>query len=155
MTPGMIRELQNISQQHVDNLVGNVFAELDKLKADIQAVNKSRPDPDLLIKNIEPFTYFEFIALACHRLRGKWKRANDAVKTLEKRRNEWNTVISAALFHARNDLTKLEKGSAEYDAQIDKILALLDMLSLTFRPLAGPNAQWVAITAATIGTSTQ
>ena len=36
MTPDMMNELRTVSQQTVDNLVGNVFSELDKLKHDIQ-----------------------------------------------------------------------------------------------------------------------
>lgn len=155
MTPEMSRELQTISQQQVDNLVGNVFAALDKLKADIQEASRTRPDPDILINNTEPFKYFEFLALACYRMRGKWKRANEAAKTLEKRRVEWNTVISASLVHARNDLAGMDKGNPDYEAQVDKVLALIDMLAMTFRPLSGPNAQWIAVTAAMVGTGTQ
>ena len=155
MTPEMSKELQNISQQHVDNLVGNVLAELDKIKADIQAVSTTRPDPDILINNAEPFKYFEFLAIACFRLRGKWKRANEATKTLEKRRTEWNTVISAALVHARRDLASMEKGSSDYEDQVNKVMSLVDLLAMTFRPLFGPNAQWVAVTAAMVGTGYQ
>lgn len=155
MTPQMSKELQNISQQHVDNLIGNVLAELDKMKADIQAVSNTRPDPDVMINNPEPFKYFEFLAIACFRLRGKWKRANEAAKTLEKRRTEWNTVISAALVHARRDLSNMEKGSSAYEAQVGKVLSLVDLLAMTFRPLSGPNAQWVAVTAAMVGTGYQ
>ena len=155
MTPEMIDELRNISQQHVDNLVGNVFSELDKLKRDIQERNRSRPDPDLLIEKSAPFLYFEFLAIACFRLRGKWKRANDALKTLEKRRGEWNTVISAALVHAQRDLDVMESGSEDYDNQIQRILKLIELLGMTFRPVAGPNANWVAVTAASVGAGKQ
>lgn len=154
MTPDMMNELRTIPQQHVDNLLGNVFSELDKLKKEIQERSRTRPDADLLISNAEPFTYFEFLAVACYRLRGKWKRANEGLKTLEKRRLEWNTVISAALVHARNDLVAAEKGSEEYNAQMDKIVRLIEMLAMTFRPVNGPTAGWVAVTAATVGTTT-
>ena len=152
MTPEMIKELQTVSQQQVDHLAGHVFAELDKLRADMQAVSKSRPDTDILIENREPFQYFEFIALASYRLRGKWKRANEAAKALEKRRVEWDIMISAALLHTRHELTQMEKGTPDYEAHFEKIISLIDMLAMTFRPVAGPNAQWVAVTAATIGT---
>jgi hypothetical protein len=155
MTPDMIKELQTISPQHVDNLVGNVLAELDKLKQQIQAKDRTRPDADLLIQKAAPFRYLEFLAIACFRLRGKWKRASEAQRTLEQRRGEWNTVISAALVHARNDIAGLEKGSDAYGEQIDRILALVDLLSMTFRPLNGPNAGWIAVTAATVGAGTQ
>ena len=155
MTPEMIDELQNISQQHVDNLVGNVFSELDKLKRDIQERNRSRPDPDLLIEKSAPFLYFEFLAIACFRLRGKWKRANEALKTLEKRRGEWNTVISAALVHAQRDLADMESGSEDYDKQVQRILKLVELLGMTFRPVAGPNANWVAVMAASVGAGRQ
>ena len=155
MTPEMSNELQNVSQQHVDNLVGNVFAALDKLKQDIQAKSRSRPDADLLISNSEPFTYFEFLAIACFRLRGKWKRANEALKTLEKRRAEWNVVITAALIHTQSDLVEHEKGSEAYERDLERVIKLIDLLAQTFRPVAGPNAQWVAVTAATIGAGRQ
>ena len=155
MTPEMIDELRNVSQQHVDNLVGNVFSELDKLKRDIQERNRSRPDPDLLIEKSAPFLYFEFLAIACFRLRGKWKRANDALKTLEKRRGEWNTVVSAALVHAQRDLDGMEAGSEDYNKQIERILKLIELLGMTFRPVAGPNANWVAVTAASVGAGQQ
>ncbi len=155
MTPDIATELQTISRQHVDNLLGNVFAELDKLKADIREHSATRPDPDILINGIEPFTYFEFLAVACYRLRGTWKRAGEALKTLERRRSEWNTVISAALVHARNDLAAMEKGSAAYDEQVERIMKLVELLAMTFRPVAGPNAQWVGVLAATIGTGPQ
>lgn len=155
MTPDMINELQNVSQQHLDNLVGNVFAALDKLKADIQAESRSRPDADLLINNSEPFMYFEFLAVACYRMRGKWKRANEALKTLEKRRTDWNVVITAALIHTQSDLAKHEKGSEDYERELERVIKLIDLLAQTFRPVAGPNAQWVAITAATVGVDRQ
>ena len=155
MTPDMITELQNVSQQHVDNLVGNVFAALDKLKQEVQDKSRSRPDADLLINNAEPFMYFEFLAIACFRLRGKWKRANEALKTLEKRRAEWNTVISAALIHTQRDLGAHEKGSEDYEADLERVIKLIDLLAQTFRPVSGPNAQWVALTAATVGASRQ
>jgi len=154
MTPEMMQELSTISQQHVDNLVGNVFGELDKLKKQIQAKDKARPDADLLINNKAPFLYFEFLAIACFRLRGKWKRAGEAQRTLEQRRSEWNTVISAALVHARNDIAAMEKGSADYEREMERIFALLDLLGMTFRPLNGPNSGWIAITAASVGTTT-
>ena len=78
MTPDTIQQLQAVSPQQVDNLVGQVFADLDKLRADLNAVNPSRPDPDILVQNGQPFQYFEFIALASYRLRGRWKRASAA-----------------------------------------------------------------------------
>ncbi len=155
MTPDMMKELQTISQQHVDNLVGNVLAELDKLKQQMQAKSRARPDADLLIQNSAPFQYFEFLAIACYRLRGKWKRAGEAQKTLEQRRAEWNTVVSAALVHARNDIAGLEKGSEAYDGEVERILALLDVLSMLFRPLHGPNAAWIGVAAATVGAGEQ
>ncbi len=155
MNPKMMQELSTISQQHVDNLLGNVFAELDKLKQKIQNKDKARPDTDLLIKNKAPFVYFEFLAIACFRLRGKWKRAGDGQRMLEQRRSEWNVVICAALAHARQDIAVLEKGTEEYAAQVDRTLALLDLLTMTFRPLNGPNSGWIAITAAGIGSGQQ
>ena len=155
MTPDTIQQLQAVSPQQVDNLVGQVFADLDKLRADLNAVNPSRPDPDILVQNGQPFQYFEFIALASYRLRGRWKRASAAAKALEKRRTEWNIVIGAALLRARHELAGLDEGTPEYKAQVERMSTLIDRLSTTFRPFAGPNAQWVAVTAASIGTGVQ
>ncbi len=152
MTPETIKELQTITAQQVDHLLGRVFADLDKLRTDIQAISQTTPDADTLIANAMPFQYLEFLALAAYRHRGKWKRANDAAKSLEKRRVEWNIMISAALLRTRHELTEFEKGSADYDAHVDKMIALTDLLAMTFRPLAGPAAKWIPVTAATIGT---
>ena len=148
------RRIRSLTSADAENLMLNLSRELDGIREEIVKKDRSRPDPKLLLKARNAISHFEWLAVAAHRMRGGWNKADDALAALESWRQDWNIVASAALVHAREAIKDIDKSAPEFDRAHKTLLDIVDILAMTFRPLTGPKAGWIGVQAKAVDKAT-
>lgn len=147
MDQGLHRRIKGLKPADAEALMTGLTRELDLAREAITKKNASRPDAKLLIKARPAIANFEWLAIAAYKMRGTWERAETALEALETWRQDWNIVASAALVHARDELMAMDKSSPDYERAQKTLLDIIDIIAMTFRPLNGPKAGWIAVQA--------